>query len=96
LKVVVPAIAGAYGGIYIWRKRLHGDAAFKAAHRLMLTTTKLRDAIRDVRMPFIDTREFSPQYLETRDPTARDEADNLTHVYRNRSAGFGKVRAHWA
>jgi hypothetical protein len=96
LKVVAPAIAGAYGGIYIWRKRLHGDAAFKAAHRLMLTTTKLRDAIRDVRMPFIDAREFSPQYLETRDPTARDETDNLTHVYRNRSAGFGKVRAHWA
>lgn len=84
LKALLLATVGAGIGIHVWRRRLHGEAAFRAAHKLMLATTKLRDAIRDVRTPFIDAREFSPEYAAMRNPAPADEAANLAHVYGNR------------
>lgn len=77
--------AAAVIGLRRWQKELHGKAEFDTARALIRYTYQLRDALRDLRAPFISAGEFPNGYQGHMSPASpQDEAEAWSHVYRNR------------
>jgi hypothetical protein len=72
-------------GLSTWQRQLRGSADFDCARSIAMSAYKVRDTTQACRSPWIDGREFPPEYADgsTR-KTAEQEAQAMAFVYRNR------------
>lgn len=81
---VVAAVV-AVKGLSTWRRQLRGSADFECARALARATYKVRDAVQQCRSPWMDAREFPPEYYEAGPKrSSQQEAEGLAFVYRAR------------
>lgn len=73
-------------GVQSWRRELRGRAEFDIARSLLMSTYKVREALRASRSPMIIGSEFPQPYQERYfdKKTEREEAEAYAHVYMNR------------
>ena len=73
-------------GLRTWKKQLRGKTEYELARRLLRATYKARDAIQDVRHPFIWEAEISgaAESLKKNGESLSKDADVIPAVYQTR------------
>lgn len=78
----VGAVLVAHSGLTTWRKQLRGETEYKLAHRCLVSVYKLRDALNNVRHPFISAHESSQALAELEEKLGKeDERKAVRAVY---------------
>ncbi len=57
IAVAIGGVLIAWWGLSTWKKQLHGVHEFELARRILLSVYKIEDGVKNVRSPFLDSRE---------------------------------------